>query len=217
MNKMTLETLIDFFKNRNDEIIQKLLEHLQLTLIAVGIAILVGIPLGILIARYRKLAAPIIGAANVIQAVPSIALLGFLLPLLGIGSTPAIVMVLLYSLLPIVKNSYTGLINIDGDLLEAAKGMGMTKRQVLFKVQIPLATPVIMAGIRISAVTAVGLMTIAAFIGAGGLGDLVFRGVQSVNNNMIIAGALPACVLALLMDFLIGKLEKVTVPKGIKK
>lgn len=217
MNKMTLGTLIDFFKNRNDEIIQRLLEHIELTLIAVGFAIIVGIPLGILIARYKKLAVPVIGVANVIQAIPSLALLGFLLPILGIGSTPAIVMVLLYSLLPIVKNCYTGLINIDVDLLEAAKGMGMTKRQVLFKVQIPLAMPVIMAGIRISAVTAVGLMTIAAFIGAGGLGDLVFKGVQSVNNNMILAGALPACLLALLMDFLIGKLEKVTVPKGIKK
>lgn len=217
MNKVTLETLVDFFKGRYDEILEALLKHLSLTFISVGLAILIGVPLGILIARYKKLSKPVIGFANVVQAVPSLALLGFLIPLLGIGETPAIIMVLLYSLLPIVKNCYTGLINIDSDLLEAAKGMGMTKRQVLFKVQIPLATPVIMAGIRISAVTAVGLMTIAAFIGAGGLGDLVFRGVQSVNNNMIIAGALPACLLALLMDFVIGKLETVTVPKGIKK
>lgn len=217
MNKMTFSTLFNFFITRGDEILKLLLQHLQLTFIAVGFAILVGIPLGILIARYRKLSGPVIGVANIIQAVPSLALLGFLIPLLGIGSTPAIIMVLLYSLLPIVKNCYTGLINIDGDLLEAAKGMGMNKKQVLFMVQIPLATPVIMAGIRISAVTAVGLMTIAAFIGAGGLGDLVFRGVQSVNNNMIVAGAIPACGLALLMDFIIGKLEKITVPKGLKK
>ncbi|HKL85546.1 MAG TPA: ABC transporter permease [Treponemataceae bacterium] len=217
MNKTTIFTLIDFFKNRGGEVAKLLLQHLELSFVAVGFAILVGIPLGIIIARYKKLSGPIIGVANVIQAVPSLALLGFLIPVLGIGSTPAIVMVLLYSLLPIVKNCYTGLINIDGDLLEAAKGMGMTKRQVLFMVQIPLAMPVIMAGIRISAVTAVGLMTIAAFIGAGGLGDLVFRGVQSVNNNMILAGALPACGLALLMDFAIGKLETVTVPKGLKK
>ncbi|HZK20495.1 MAG TPA: ABC transporter permease [Treponemataceae bacterium] len=217
MNRMTISTLFNFFVNRGDEVFKLLFQHIQLTFIAVGFAILVGIPLGIIIARYKKLSGPIIGVANVIQAIPSLALLGFLIPFLGIGSFPAIIMVLLYSLLPIVKNCYTGLINIDGDLLEAAKGMGMTKRQVLFRVQIPLAMPVIMAGIRISAVTAVGLMTIAAFIGAGGLGDLVFRGVQSVNNNMIVAGALPACALALLMDFFIGKLEKVTVPKGLKK
>lgn len=217
MNNMTFLTLIDFFINRGGEITKLLFQHLHLTLVAVGFAIVVGIPLGVIIARYKKFAAPIIGVANVIQAIPSLALLGFLIPILGIGSTPAIIMVLLYSLLPIVKNCYTGLVNIDGDLLEAAKGMGMTKRQVLFMVQIPLAMPVIMAGIRISTVTAVGLMTIAAFIGAGGLGDLVFRGVQSVNNNMIVAGALPACILALLMDYLIGKLEQITIPKGMKK
>lgn len=217
MNKMTFSSLFNFFINRGDEVLKLLLQHLQLTFIAVGFAIIVGIPLGILIARYKKFSGPVIGVANVIQAVPSLALLGFLIPILGIGSTPAIVMVLLYSLLPIVKNCNTGLVNIDGDLLEAAKGMGMTKRQVLFMVQIPLAMPVIMAGIRISAVTAVGLMTIAAFIGAGGLGDLVFRGVQSVNNNMIVAGAIPACILALVMDFGIGKLEQITVPQGMKK
>ncbi len=216
MSNMTFSTLFDFFVNRSDEILKLLFQHLHLTFIAIGFAIVVGIPLGVIIARYTKFAGPVIGIANVIQAVPSLALLGFLIPFLGIGSTPAIVMVLLYSLLPIVKNCFTGLINIDGDLLEAARGMGMTKQQILFRVQIPLAMPVIMAGIRISAVTAVGLMTIAAFIGAGGLGDLVFRGVQSVNNNMIVAGAIPACALALLMDYLIGKLESVAVPKGLK-
>jgi len=216
VNDVTINSLINFFVKRHKEILSLLLQHLYLTFLAVGFAILVGIPLGILIARYKKLSGPIIGVANVIQAIPSLALLGFLIPFLGIGTKPSIFMVLLYSLLPIIKNCYTALVNIDGDLLEAAKGMGMTKRQVLFRVQIPLAMPVIMAGIRISAVTAVGLMTIAAFVGAGGLGDLVFRGVQSVNNNMIIAGALPACLLALVMDFVIGRLEKLTVPKGIR-
>lgn len=216
-NDVTLRSLIEFLQSRDDQIIELLVEHIQLTLIAVGFSILVGIPLGILIARYRNLSKPIIGIANIIQAIPSLALLGFLVPFLGIGSKPAIIMVVLYSLLPIVKNCYTGLVNIDEDLLEAAKGMGMTARQVLVKVQLPLATPIIMAGIRISAVTAVGLMTIAAFIAAGGLGYLVFSGVQTVNNNMILAGAIPACILALLMDFVIEKLEKITVPKGIKK
>lgn len=150
---------------------------------------------------------PIIGTTNVIQAIPSLALLGFLIPFIGIGSTPAIIMVVLYSLLPIVKNTYTGLTNIDRDILEAAKGIGLTKSQTMRKVQLPLAFPMIMAGIRISAVTAVGLMTIAAFVGAGGLGYLVFSGVQTVDNAMILAGAIPACLLALLIDFVVGKLE----------
>lgn len=202
-NDMSLGSFMEFLRSRDDQIIQLLIEHIQLTLIAVGFSLLVGIPLGILIARYRKLSKPIIGLANIIQAIPSLALLGFLVPILGIGSKPAIIMVVLYSLLPIVKNSYTGLVNIDEDLLEAAKGMGMTTRQVLVKVQLPLATPIIMAGIRISAVTAVGLMTIAAFIAAGGLGYLVFSGVQTVNNNMMLAGAIPACILPLLTFMII--------------
>ncbi len=182
-------------------------EHIYLSIVSVLISIIIGIPLGILISNEPKLAKPIIGTTNVIQAVPSLALLGFLIPFIGIGSTPAIVMVVLYSLLPIVKNTYTGLTNIDGDILEAAKGIGLTKGQTMKKVQLPLAFPMIMAGIRISAVTAVGLMTIAAFVGAGGLGYLVFSGVQTVDNYMILAGAIPACILALLIDFVVGKLE----------
>ncbi|MFH7820309.1 ABC transporter permease/substrate-binding protein [Neobacillus thermocopriae] len=191
-----------------DQIIELLGQHIYLSVISVLIATIVGIPLGILISREPKLSKPVIGTTNVIQAVPSLALLGFLIPFIGIGSTPAIVMVVLYSLLPIVKNTYTGLTNIDRDILEAAKGIGLTKSQTMRKVQLPLAFPMIMAGIRISAVTAVGLMTIAAFVGAGGLGYLVFSGVQTVDNNMILAGAIPACILALLIDFVVGKLEK---------
>lgn len=217
MNDMTLNSLLNFFKENSEIILQRLGEHIQLTFLAVGFAILIGVPLGILISRYRKSAGIVIGIANVIQAVPSLAMLGFLIPVVGIAEKPAIIMVMLYSLLPIVKNCYTGLININSDLLEAAKGMGMTKRQVLFKVQIPLAMPVIMAGIRISAVTAVGLMTIAAYVGAGGFGKLVYEGIQGLHYEKIFAGALPACILALLFDFLIGLLEKVTVPKGIRK
>jgi osmoprotectant transport system permease protein len=203
-------------------------QHIYLSIISVLIAVIIGIPLGILISKEPKLSKPIIGTTNVIQAVPSLALLGFLIPFIGIGSTPAIVMVVLYSLLPIVKNTYTGLTNIDADILEAAKGIGLTKSQTMRKVQLPLAFPMIMAGIRISAVTAVGLMTIAAFIGAGGLGYLVFSGVQTVDNNMILGGAIPACILALLIDFVVGKLESSfsytsklkstkTRTKGVKK
>ncbi|MEH7545430.1 MULTISPECIES: ABC transporter permease/substrate-binding protein [Bacillaceae] len=197
----------NYLTDNYSQILSLLGEHLYLSIVSVLIAIIIGIPLGILISNEPKLSKPIIGTTNVIQAIPSLALLGFLIPFIGIGSTPAIVMVVLYSLLPIVKNTYTGLTNIDGDILEAAKGIGLTKSQTMKKVQLPLAFPMIMAGIRISAVTAVGLMTIAAFVGAGGLGYLVFSGVQTVDNHMILAGAIPACILALLIDFTVGKLE----------
>lgn len=207
----------NFLISRSSEIGKLFLEHIELTVFSVIISILIGIPIGILITRVKKLSSPVIAIANIAQAIPSLALLGFLIPLLGIGSKPAVVMVILYSLLPIIKNTYTGLSNINPDMIEAAKGMGMTEAQILKMVQIPLALPIIMAGIRISAVTAVGLMTIAAFVGAGGLGFMVFTGVQSVNNYMILAGAIPACILALLMDFVIGKIEKAVTKTGTKK
>lgn len=212
-----IKTFIEFVASRSSQIIDLIGEHIELTVFAVLLAIAIGIPLGILISRVKKLSTPVIGFANVIQAVPSLALLGFLIPLLGIGSKPAILMVFLYSLLPIIKNTYTGLMNINPDIIEASRGMGMTKGQILRMVQLPLALPIIMTGIRISAVTAVGLMTIAAFIGAGGLGYMVFSGVQTVNNNMILAGAIPACLLALAMDFVVGKIERGVTPPGIRK
>lgn len=211
-----MKEFLVYVGGRKEQIISLLIQHLGLTVAAVAVAIIIGVPLGILVTRKKKLAGPIIGLANVIQAIPSLALLGFLIPVLGIGSTPAILMVFLYSLLPIIKNTYTGLKNINPDMLEAAEGIGLTGGQKLKMVQLPLALPVIMAGIRIAAVTAVGLTTIAAFIGAGGLGYLVFTGVQRVDNYMILAGAIPACILALLMDFIIGKIEDSVVPEGIK-
>lgn len=202
-----MKDFFHFLTGNYDQIFSLLGQHLYLTVFSVFMAIVIGVPLGILISKSEQLSKPIIGLTNVIQAVPSLALLGFLIPFIGIGSTPAIVMVVLYSLLPIVKNTYTGLTNIDADILEAAKGIGLTSGQTMKKVQLPLAFPVIMAGVRISAVTAVGLMTIAAFIGAGGLGYLVFSGISTVDNNMILAGAIPACILALLIDFVVGKME----------
>ena len=194
-----------------------LLEHIEMTLIAVGLAILVGVPLGILISYVKKLGKPIIGIANVVQAIPSMALLGLAIPLLGIGAVPAIVMVIIYSLLPIIKNTYTGISSIDPQLVEAAEGIGLTKWQVLMKIKLPMALPVIMAGVRISAVTAVGLMTMAAFIGAGGLGFLVFSGIRTVNNMQILAGAIPACILALVVDGLMAMVEKLVTPVSLQK
>lgn len=202
---------------KKSQILSLLFEHLQLTIIAVLIAVVIGVPLGIIITRNKRLASGVIGFANLTQAVPSLAILGFLIPIIGIGSGPAITMVVLYSMLPIIKNTYTGITNINPDMLEASKGLGMTNGQTLRLIKIPLAMPVIMAGIRMAAVTAVGLMTIAAFVGAGGLGYLVFSGIQTVDNNLILFGAIPAAILALLIDWITGKIENATMPNGIKK
>lgn len=207
---------IEYMIQSQDQILKLTLEHIELTVIAVGIAVLIGVPLGILISYVKKLNKPILGVANIVQAIPSMALLGMMIPLLGIGTLPAVFMVIVYSLLPIIKNTYTGIQNINPQTLEAAKGIGLTKFQILSKVQIPLALPVIMAGVRISAVTAVGLMTMAAFIGAGGLGFLVFSGIRTVNEVQILAGAIPACILALLVDYLMGLVEKLVTPISLQ-
>ncbi len=213
---MAFIEFIDYISEAKTQIITLLLEHIQLTAMAVGLAILIGVPLGILISYVKKLDRPVLGVANVVQAIPSMALLGFAIPFLGIGATPAIVMVVLYSLLPIIKNTYTGIQNINPQMIEAAHGIGLTEFQILTKVQIPLALPVIMAGVRISSVTAVGLMTMAAFIGGGGLGFLVFSGIRTVNNYQILAGAIPACLLALTVDFLCGVVEKLVTPVSLQ-
>jgi len=206
----------EYLSQSKDQIISLFIEHIQLTAISVGLAILVGVPLGILISYVKRLNKPVLGMANVIQAIPSMALLGLAIPLLGIGTLPAVTMVILYSLLPIIKNTFIGIENINPQTLEAARGIGLTKWQILTKIQIPLALPVIMAGVRISAVTAVGLMTIAAFIGAGGLGYLVFSGIRTVNNNQILAGAIPACILALVVDYLAALVEKLVTPISLQ-
>lgn len=212
-----MNNFIEQLMIKKSEILSLLLEHIQLTVIAVLISVVIGVPLGIIITRNKKLANGVIGFANLTQAIPSLAILGFLIPFIGIGSGPAITMVVLYSMLPIIKNTYTGITNINPDMLEAAKGLGMTNRQTLRLIKIPLAMPVIMAGVRMAAVTAVGLMTTAAFVGAGGLGYLVYSGIQTVDNNLILFGAIPAAILALLIDFITGKIEDATMPNGIKK
>ena len=199
-----------------DQVINLTGEHILLTAIAVGLAVLIGVPLGILISYFRKASKTVVGAANLVQAIPSMALLGLAIPLLGIGSLPAVVIVILYSLLPIIKNTFAGITSIDKDTLESAKAIGLTKSQVLLKVQIPLALPIIMAGVRISAVTAVGLMTMAAFIGAGGLGFLIFSGIGTVNNAQILAGAIPACILALGVDYIFGLVERLLTPISLQ-
>ncbi|AUS99428.1 MULTISPECIES: ABC transporter permease [unclassified Nostoc] len=193
------------------EILQHTLEHLFLVGVAISIAIIVGIPLGIFITRQKQLRQPILGVVNILQTIPSLALFGLLIPVPvigGVGAVPAIVALTLYSLLPIIRNTYTGITSVDPAIREAGRGMGMTDRQLLFQVEIPLAMAVILAGVRVATVIAIGVATIAAAIGAGGLGVFIFRGIAIVNNQLILAGAVPAAAIALLADSLIGWLEK---------
>ncbi len=193
------------------EIIARTWEHLLLVFVAIAIAIIAGIPLGILITRQKSLRQLILGAANVFQTIPSLALFGLLIPIPvigGIGATPAIIALALYSLLPIIRNTYAGIAGVDPAIREAGRGMGMTDRQLLLQVEIPLAMTVILAGVRVATVIAIGVATIAAAIGAGGLGELIFRGISTVNDQLILAGAIPAAIIALLADFAIGWLEK---------
>jgi osmoprotectant transport system permease protein len=207
--------LWEFLITRRAELLLLMLEHLQLTGVSVLIAVVVGVPLGVGLTRWRWLARPVLGFANLVQTVPSLAMLGFLMPLPlvgGIGATPAIVALTLYSLLPIIKNTATGIDQVDPAVREAAVGMGMTGRQLLLYVELPLAMPMVMAGIRIAAVVCVGIATLCAAIGAGGLGQYIFRGISMVNNNMILAGAIPAAIIALALDGLFGLLERWLTP-----
>jgi osmoprotectant transport system permease protein len=183
------------------------LEHLQLTGIAVALASLAGIPFGILLTRARALAGPALAAVSVLQTVPSLALLGFLIPITGLGPAPAIVALLVYALLPIVRNTYLGITGIEPDLKEAGRGMGMTDLQLLAQVELPLALPVLMGGVRTATVICVGTATLGAMIGAGGLGEPIFRGIALVDGPMILTGAVPAAALALLLDWLLGWMQ----------
>lgn len=202
---------------RKGEILLLTLQHLELTIIAVTIAILIAVPLGIIMSRFGKLADPIMYLVNIIQTLPSLALLGFMVPIFGIGIFPAIIALFLYALLPIVSNTYTGIKQVNPALIEAAKGMGMEDSQILFKVELPVALSIIMAGVRTSTVINVGTATLAAFIGAGGLGALILRGISMSNSNLILAGAIPASILAVLAEKLLRVLEVHLTPRGLRK
>jgi osmoprotectant transport system permease protein len=209
-----------FFIDYGSEILLRTGEHLILVAIAIAVATLVGIPLGILITRKPKLAQPILGFANALQTIPSLAIFGFLIsvPFLGgIGKVPAIVALTLYALLPLIRNTYIGIKSVDPAIIEAGKGMGMTDRQLLLKVEIPLALGVILAGVRVATVICVGVATIAAAIGGGGLGVFIFRGIATVNNDLILAGAIPAAFIALMTDFFLGWLEKMLTQRKTRK
>ena len=200
-----------FLVKYGSEILQETSTHLLLVGVSIGIATLVGIPLGILITRKTNLRQPILGIANILQTIPSLALFGFLIsvPIIGgIGAKTAIIALTLYSFLPIIRNTYTGITSVDPAIREAGRGMGMTDKQLLLQVEIPLALGVILAGVRVATVIAIGVATIAAAIGAGGLGVFVFRGIAMVNNDLILAGAVPAALLAILADWAIALIEQ---------
>lgn len=207
------QTLWDFMRQESDKLAQQTLQHIGLTFISLFIAVLVGLPLGVFISRKKQFSGGILGVAGVLQTIPSIALLGFMIPLLGIGPKPAITALLLYALLPIIRNTFTGITGVDAAVKEAAVAMGMNKWQILFKVELPLAMPVIFAGIRTAMVITVGVATLASYIAAGGLGEFIFGGISLNNTNMILAGAIPAALLAILFDFLLSRLQKLNVKK----
>ncbi|MFJ8065263.1 ABC transporter permease [Psychrobacillus sp. NPDC096426] len=210
-----MQTFLDTIQSRSDLIQEAFLQHIYLSFIALAIGIGIALPLGIFVARYRKFAEPIIGVTAVFQTIPSLALFGFLVPLIGIGTMTALIALIIYALLPILRNTYTGITTIDDSIIEAGRGMGMTTSQLLRQIEFPLALPFIMAGIRTATVLTVGIATLATFVGAGGLGDVIYRGLQSYNNALVLAGALPVALLAILFDLALKWIEKKATPKGL--
>ena len=203
-------------KLRWPEVLEATSIHIQLVFFSMIIATILAVALGILVTRVPSLKTIVLGGTGVLQTVPSLALLGFMIPIFGIGVKTAIAALFLYSLLPIMRNTYTGIKDVDSATIEAARGMGMTSMQILFKVELPLAIPVIMAGIRTAAVINVGNATLAAFIGAGGLGDFIFLGITRGIDGLILLGAIPATLLAILIETFFSGVERWTTPKGLR-
>ena len=202
--------IVRFMLQNRTQVLELTSEHLWLVGLSTALAVLIGVPLGILISRRANLNKPVLASANIIQTIPSLALFGFLLPVPWLGARSerlAILALTLYALLPIIRNTFTGIRGVDPAVVEAGRGMGLTESQLLFQVQLPLAVSVILSGIRVAIVISVGLATIAAAIGAGGLGEFIFRGLAMVDNRVILAGAIPAAILALLADLGVGWLE----------
>lgn len=204
-------SLVQFFSAHRMEILQSTGEHLWLVVIAMVLAIAAGVPLGIAITRKPWLSKPILGSANVAETVPSLALFGFLLPVPWLGARAdrlAIAALAVYALLPIIRNTVAGIQGIDPGVREAARAMGMTDSQILLRVELPLSLPILLAGIRVATVWTIGIATIAAAVGAGGLGEFIFRGLAMVDNRVILAGAIPAAILALVADVVLGLFER---------
>lgn len=209
--------LLRYLRDHSGQLAGLTLEHVTMVAAAVLAAVLIGVPLGIAATRWRRWERIVMGTANVLQTIPSLALFGFLIPVPfigGVGAKTAIVALTLYALLPIVRGTHAGIRGVDAAIREAGRGLGMTDRQLLMRVDLPLAANVILSGVRVATVISVGIATIAAAIGAGGLGVYIFQGLAMVNDTVILAGALPAALLALLADGLLGLLERRVTPAG---
>ncbi len=205
----------EFIQQNWSEILALTREHIFLVFISTAFAVFVGVPLGVLLTRKKSLQTPVLGFANIMQTVPSLALFGLLVPVsfIGIGAKAAIIALSLYALLPIIRNTVTGILTVDPKIKEAAAAMGMTDWQILKMVELPLAAPVILTGIRVAVVISVGVATIAAAVGAGGLGTYIFRGLRQNDNNLLLSGAIFSAILALLADFTLGQIAKLYEPK----
>ena len=210
-----MDTLITFFSDYGIQLLFKTWEHLYISFSAIFLGIIVAVPLGILLTRTPKFADKFMSLVGIVQTFPTLAVLAFFIPIFGIGKIPAIIALFLYSLLPILRNTYTGVQSLDKDLLDAGKGMGMSVWERIHMVEFPMAVPVIMAGIRVSTVYLIGWATLAAYIGAGGLGDFIFDGLNLFKPEFILAGAIPTTALAILTDYLLGHLETKLTPKGL--
>ncbi|MDO6447647.1 ABC transporter permease [Oceanobacillus profundus] len=208
--------MMDFFATHGNELIIKTWEHLYISVAAILLGVLVAIPLGILLSRAPNFADRFISFVGILQTIPSLAILAFFIPILGVGKLPAIIALFFYSLLPILRNTYIGIRDVNPGVVEAGKGMGMSALQSIIKVEFPMALPVIMAGVRLSTVYLIGWATLAAFIGGGGLGDFIFDGLNLYQPSLIIAGTVPATILALIADRLLAYLENRMTPEGLK-
>ncbi|WP_436865255.1 ABC transporter permease [Mammaliicoccus sciuri] len=208
--------MIEFLQVNGNELLQKTLEHFYISLLALLLAMIVAIPLGILLTRTKKLAKVVLSIASVLQTVPSLAVLALMIPFLGVGKLPAILALFIYILLPILNNTYIGINNVDKNVKAAGLSMGMTKFQEMFMIELPLAISVIMSGVRLSSVYAISWATLASFIGAGGLGDFIFNGLNLYQPDLIIGGSISVTLIALIMDFVLSKVELWVTPKGLK-
>ncbi|MFS3914891.1 ABC transporter permease [Bacillus australimaris] len=211
-----MDQIIEFLEKNGGELLTKMWEHLYISLIAVVLGIIVAVPLGVVLTRMKRGAGFVIGVVNIFQTLPSLAILAFFIPILGVGKIPAIVALFFYSVLPILRNTYAGVQGVNKNLLESGKGIGMTTWEQIRLVELPLAVPIIMAGVRTSTIYLIGWTTLAAFIGGGGLGDYILIGLQLYQPEYIIAGAIPVTILAVIIDFTLMKLEKKVTPEGLK-
>ena len=218
-----MSTLISFLQKLGPEILSRSYEHVYLVFLSMTVAVLIALPLGIYLSKSKhlKLVSIIMGLAGIIQTVPSLALIAFIVVIFAIislptiGTIPAMVALVLYALLPILRNTYTGIRQVDESVIEVATGMGMKPMQILFSIELPLSLPVIMTGIRISTVWTIGVATLCSLIGAGGLGDLIIKGLRSIQIDYLLAGTIPAAILAIIFDWILGLVEKWLTPEGL--